>query len=140
MDSRVDSAQTSLERIRSLLSRANKLGAVIRLESVLADRQADLEALQARQRTLAGQTTMATLRVELAPTTRSDPPGKDDDLRGFTAGIAQGWDALREVVMGASTVLGVLLPFATVAAVALIPVALLRRRHGNGPAVSPPSP
>ena len=130
VDSRVQSARTALDRVRTLLGRANKLGAVIQLEGVIADRQADLEALQARQRALADQTELATLRLELRqPATAGRQPV--DDVRGFTAGIAAGWDGLRELVVGTSTAVGVVLPFALVGAVVLLPLMLWRRRRGG---------
>ncbi|CAN5681939.1 hypothetical protein BH24ACT11_BH24ACT11_18590 [soil metagenome] len=130
VDSRVQSARTALDRVRTLLGRANKLGAVIQLEGVIADRQADLEALQARQRALADQTELATLRLELRqPATAGRQPV--DDVRGFTAGIAAGWDGLREVLVAASTAAGVVLPFALVGAVVLLPLMMWRRRRGG---------
>src|SRR3712207_7297710 len=60
--SRVESARAALERIRALLDRADSLGTVIRLESVLSDRQAELESLLAQQKALAAQTQMSTDR------------------------------------------------------------------------------
>ncbi len=130
VDSRVQSARTALDRVRTLLGRANKLGAVMQLEGVIADRQADLEALQARQRALADQTELATLRLELRqPATAGRQPV--DDVRGFTAGIAAGWDGLREVLVAASTAAGVVLPFALVGAVVLLPLMMWRRRRGG---------
>ncbi|MBA2739474.1 MAG: DUF4349 domain-containing protein [Nocardioidaceae bacterium] len=139
VDSRVESARTALDRIRALLGRANKLGTVIQLEGVLADRQADLEALQAQQRTLAGQTQFATVRLELQRPARPPAASKDDTLRGFTAGVREGWDGLRELVVGVSTVLGVALPFALIGAVVLVPLAVLRRRRAPETPVSPPA-
>lgn len=130
VDSRVQSAGTALDRVRTLLGRANKLGAVIQLEGVIADQPADLEALQARQRALADQTELATLRLELRqPATAGRQPV--DDVRGFTAGIAAGWDGLRELVVRASTAVGVVLPFALVGAVVLLPLMIWRRRRGG---------
>ncbi|MDN5852297.1 MAG: DUF4349 domain-containing protein, partial [Actinomycetia bacterium] len=60
VDSRVDNAEASLRRIRLLLGRAEKLGDVIRLESVLGQREADLESLQARQKSLQQRPSTAT--------------------------------------------------------------------------------
>ena len=140
VDSRVESARAALERVRALLTRAQSLGTVIRLESVLSNRQADLEALIARQRALAGQTSLATIELELrTPPERREPPPPEDEeeLRGFVAGVGEGWDGLREVMVGVGTVVGVVLPFALVGAVVAAPVLVWRRRRGQP--VSPPA-
>lgn len=131
VESRAQSARTALDRVRTLLGRANKLGAIIQLEGVIADRQADLEALQARQRVLADQTQLATLRLELRQPSPAGRQPVDDEVRGFAAGIAAGWGGLRELVVGASTAVGVVLPFALVGAVVLLPLVIWRRRRGG---------
>ncbi len=131
VDSRVQSARTALDRVRILIGRANKLGAVIQLEDVIADRQADLDALQARQRALADQTQLAKLRLELRQPASAGRQPVDDEVRGFAAGIAVGWDGLRELVVGASTAVGVVLPFALVGAVVLLPLMIWRLRRGG---------
>jgi len=138
VDSRVESAQAALIRIRALLDRANSLGSVIRLESELSDRQADLESLLAQQRALAGQTRLATIDLELTTERRPEPkPDEEEEDKGFFAGLAQGWDALRGFLVGLSTAVGVLLPFAAVTAVVLIPVLVRYRRRGWQPAGPP---
>ena len=91
VDSRVESAQAALTRIRALLDRANSLGSVIRLESELSERQADVESLLAQQRTLAGQTRLATIDLELTTERRPEPkPDDEEGDKGFFAGLAQG--------------------------------------------------
>lgn len=128
VDSRVKSAEATLKRVRLLLDRAGSLGDVIRLESVLAKREADLEALQARQRSLAARTSTATidLVVRATPDRKPVSPAKDDD--GFLAGLSAGWDGLRTIGTGLATALGAVLPFAVVIAVAAVPIAVLVRR------------
>lgn len=139
VDSRVESAQAALIRIRALLDRANSLGSVIRLESELSDRQADLESLLAQQRALAGQTRLATIDLELTTQRKPEPkPEEEEEDSGFLTGLEQGWDALRSLLLAVSTALGVLLPFAAVTAVVLIPVLVRYRRRGVQP-LSPPA-
>ena len=139
VDSRVESAQAALSRIRALLDRANSLGSVIRLESELSQRQADLESLLAQQRALAGQTRLATIDVELTTERKPEPkPDEEEVEKGFLAGLAQGWDALRGFLLGLSTVVGALLPFAAVTAVVAIPVLIRYRRRGVQP-IGPPA-
>ncbi|MDT4939209.1 MAG: hypothetical protein QOG80_2880, partial [Pseudonocardiales bacterium] len=66
--SRVTSAKDSIERLRLLFTRAVKLGDIIALESELSQREADLESLQAQQRSLDAQTAMARVTVNLTTT------------------------------------------------------------------------
>ena len=63
IDSRVRSAQRSITTLRRLFDRATALGDIIRLESELAQREADLESLEAQQRALADQTSMSTITM-----------------------------------------------------------------------------
>lgn len=136
VDSRVESARASVERIRSLLSEATTIGEVVRIESELSRREADLESLLAQQRSLANQTALATLSVTvLAPNAVEPPP---EDTTGFLPGLQRGWDALVGVVVVALTTIGVLLPFLVVAALVLGPIAAVwrRRRPSASPAAA----
>lgn len=127
VDSRVQSARASVERIRALLAEASTLGEVVRIESELAQREADLEALLAQQRALADQTAMATLSVTLLAPAATEPPPQDET--GFVPGLQRGWDALVDVVVVALTTIGVLLPFLVVAALVLGPIAAAWRHR-----------
>jgi hypothetical protein len=127
VDSRVKSAQASVERIRALLSEATTIGEVVRIESELARREADLESLLAQQRSLADQTALATLTVTvLAPDAVGPAP---EEETGFLAGLERGWEALVGVVVVALTTFGVLLPFLAVALIILTPIAAAWRRR-----------
>jgi hypothetical protein len=127
VNSRVKSAQASVERIRALLSEATTIGEVVRIESELARREADLESLLAQQRSLADQTEMATLSVTvLAPEAVETTP---EDEEGFVAGLERGWEAFVNVVVVALTTIGVILPFVVVAALIATPLLLAWRRR-----------
>lgn len=132
VDSRVASAQAVLVTFRDRLPQARTIPDVLAIEGEIATRQADLEALQARQRVLADQVSLATLDVTLtqgAPTSivaASDP--------GFRGGLGAGWHALGEFLRVASLVLGAVLPFAVPVAVVAVPVLLLRRRRSRAAA------
>jgi len=115
VESRVRSAEQSISQLRVLFDRATKLGQVITLERELSRRQADLEALQAKQRALEAQTTMSTILVTMR-LTDPDQPAPDDEQAGFVSGVEQGWDAFVGFVVGASHAVGLLLPFAALAA------------------------
>lgn len=126
---RVESAERSIAQLQRLFSRATDVGDVIALESELSQRQAQLESLQARQRSLGRQTSFSTIHVSVA---RRDPgrhPGEDDPA-GFLDGLASGWSGLVAFVRGVAHVLGLVLPFGALATLIGLPTwLLLRRRH-----------
>jgi len=126
VDSRVGSAEAVLTTFRDRLPQATSIPDVLALEGEIARRQADLEALQARQRVLADQVALATVEVAL---TRTDAPAAavvSDG--GFTGGLATGWAALGTLLGAAAVVLGVVLPFLLPAALVAGAVVLVRRR------------
>ncbi|MDQ3164726.1 MAG: DUF4349 domain-containing protein [Actinomycetota bacterium] len=129
VDSRVASAKAALDRIRLLLNRADSLGTVIRLESVLSNRQSELESLLAQQRSLASQTQLSTIEVNLSvPRPPVEEPKQEEDERGFVAGLSKGWNAFSSMVVGLATAAGALLPFALLLVILGIPALLLLRR------------
>ncbi len=128
VDSRVASARAALERIRLLLDRADSLGTVIRLESVLSDRQSELESLLAQQKALASQTQMSTIDVALSVPRPATAPEEEPAERGFVAGLSKGWDAFTTMVLGIATAVGALLPFAVLLVLIGVPAWLLFRR------------
>lgn len=140
VDSRVATQEASLARLRRFLEQATDVDDMIRVESEIATRQAELESLKAQQKYLRDNTTMSTITVRLR-TPAAPPPAQQDDS-GFLAGLEDGWGALGSVLVSAATVVGVLLPFAVTLAVVGVPAWLLlrmlaRRRH---PTSSPAAP
>ncbi|RIQ15762.1 DUF4349 domain-containing protein [Jiangella rhizosphaerae] len=138
--SRIESQRASIARIRALLAEATQLADVVSIESELAGREADLDALLSRQEQLAGLTSMATVTLHLYRTDEAPPPEKDDD-GGFLAGLAGGWDAFLTVGGGFLTALGAVLPFAALAALIGVPAwQVAKRRRGQRAAPLPDSP
>ena len=137
IDSRVESARAALDRIRALMDRATTLGTVIRLEGVLSNRQADLEALLAQQSALAGQTELGTLEVNVSGRAATVPAERKDETRGFLEGLQAGWDGLSEAFVIASTGLGAVLPFAVLVALLGIPALVWRRRRVTSQPATP---
>jgi hypothetical protein len=127
VESRVKSARASVSRIRVLLDQANTLGEVVRIESQLARREADLESLLATQRSLADQTALATLTVTALGAEAVALPAPDKE--GFLAGLERGWNAFVDVLVVALTLIGLLLPFAVAAALILVPAWFVWRRR-----------
>ncbi len=139
VDSRIRTQEVSLDRLRGFLGDATDVNAMIRLESEIARREADLASLRAQQEYLADQTSLAT--VSLTMTRDHGDPAPDDDAlddAGFVAGLRNGWEALVSVLVVGATVVGAVLPFAFVLAVLGIPLwAWLRRRPVPVPASNP---
>jgi hypothetical protein len=129
VNSRVESAKASIAQLRRLFDRATALGQVIRLERELSQREADLESLQAQQRSLTAQTTMSTILVAITlPPTVSTPPPTDDHQAGFVSGIKKGWDALVTFVVATSHALGLVLPLGALTLALGLALWLLIRR------------
>ncbi|MFB4308962.1 DUF4349 domain-containing protein [Actinomadura sp. GTD37] len=126
VDARVRSAKAALESFRKLLDRANSVGEVINVEQEIAEREADLEALQARQNSLKHRTQYATVTLTLS--TKAAAPKEDEERGGFVGGLQNGWDAFTAFVGGLAAVLGWLLPFLVAGAAIGYPLFAFRRR------------
>lgn len=115
LDARLRTQQVSLQRLRGLFARAGTLSEITALEQALTAREAELESTQAQRKALAGQVDDATVTLDVlgaADTVRAAAPG------GFGPGLRAGWSALGGTVRVGSTVIGALLPFLPIAAVA----------------------
>jgi hypothetical protein len=128
VNSRVKSAQESIDQLRLLFSRATRLGDVITLERELSQRQADLEALQAQQRSLDAQTTMSTIMVSIGTPDVVAQVKKDEDQAGFVSGIKKGWDGMVTFVVGTAHAVGLVLPLGSLLIVIGLAVWVLVRR------------
>jgi len=109
--SRVASAQAAIAQLRLLLARAGSVSSLLMVQDQINTQESNLEALQSQQRALAHETTYGTVSVLLV--SRPPPPAARPVkiAGGFTAGLASGWRALREVTSWLLTGLGALLPF-----------------------------
>ncbi|WP_399890921.1 DUF4349 domain-containing protein [Streptomyces sp. BBFR51] len=143
VDSRVKSQRASVARVRELMDRATKLSDVVALEGELSTRQAELEALLARQAALKDRTSLATITLSLSETpVKRVEKKKEDEDPGFTDALAGGWDAFVTMLRWVAVVLGAVLPFAAVAALlALLWLRVVRPRLPHRPAAAPaPAP
>ncbi|MEU6779734.1 DUF4349 domain-containing protein [Nonomuraea angiospora] len=140
VNSRLKSAQQSLDSLRTLLKKAGTIGQVLQVEREISTREADLESLQAQQKELATQVAMATLTLRLVgPVTEVQDP--EEEPAGFLGGLKAGWKALVSFTKIALTVLGALLPWliASLPLIALV-IYLARRNRVRRPAVPTPPP
>jgi hypothetical protein len=142
VDTRVATQEASLDRLQRFLRQATNVEDMIRIESEIATRQAALESLKAQQKYLSDQTSMSTVTVRLR-TPAAPPPPPPVHEAGFLVGLAEGWDALKAVLVGVATVTGAVLPFLLTLALVVVPLWLLvraatRRRHAPTPEAPTP--
>jgi hypothetical protein len=114
VDSRVKSQRASVDRIRALMARADKLSDVVALEGELSSRQADLEALLARQASLKDRTSLATITLSLSGAPAHTAAG--DGTPGIADAVAGGWHVCVTLLRWILLALGAVLPFAAFAA------------------------
>lgn len=127
---RIATQRARVESGRKLLAKAKTLSELVELENEVAKRQADLAALEAKQRRLADLTTLSTITVSLVRTEPPPPPAPAKAETGFLAGLKSGWTGLLATVTVLLTVLGVLLPWlVTFGVPVLLVVWLVRRRR-----------
>lgn len=127
--SRLATQRRSVARVRALLDSATSLTDVVRLESELSKREADLESLDARRRALAGSVAMATVTLDL----RADPAHAVVGGVGFGDGLRGGWKAFTATARVSAATLGAVLPFLPLLLVAGWLALRLRRRAAATP-------
>ncbi len=131
---RIRAQRKSVGRIETLLARAESIEQIVAIESQLASRQADLDALESRQRWLADQTAMSTVTVYIEQPVVHHERTKDEEADGFLGGLTRGWDALAEGAGAVLVVVGFLVPWLVLIALLAVPARLLLRRRTRGPA------
>ncbi|MCW2770686.1 MAG: hypothetical protein JWR27_2119 [Aeromicrobium sp.] len=125
LDARIDALQLSIGRLGKILAAAGSSAEVVKAEDALTQRQEQLESLQAQRKAVTDQMALSTLSINLSqrPAVDSVEPG------GFTGGLRDGWNALVSTVNRTVEIVGVLLPWALIAAVLVgIGRLVLRRR------------
>ncbi|MXW62002.1 MAG: DUF4349 domain-containing protein [Acidimicrobiaceae bacterium] len=79
LESRITTAELSVERVRTLISSASDVKGIVELEQQLLERETILEQLKGRLRTLQNQVSLATITVTITEQ-RPDIPLADIDL------------------------------------------------------------
>jgi Domain of unknown function (DUF4349) len=131
VNSREAAAQDSLTRLRQLFQHAGNVADLATVENEIAQREADLESLEAQQRTFTQQVAQATITVNLVATPKVAPlvaPVKKAHVVGFVRGLRGGWHAFTRTVTGITTAVGALLPFLVVLFVLGLAALIVRRR------------
>lgn len=107
IDARVEALQTSVDRLTSMLATANDVDTLLSIETTLTQRESDLESMQAQQRAIGDQVSLATITITLI--SEADAP-KHAPVN-FLTGLSAGWGSFVAFVSGAVVVFGVLLPW-----------------------------
>jgi len=143
-ESRIATAQASVDRVRALLDGATNLDDVVKIENELTQRETTLEQLLASQRNVTDRVQLATLTIVLTPA----PPAPviapvklrgDADRSSVGHALRSGWNAFVRVVHGIVVVLAYLAPLlglALIGGVGALGVSRLQRRRPNSVAVS----
>lgn len=132
LEAKISTLRDSTDRIQDLLADAKDIKDIITLEDELASRQAELQSLEAQQRGLDDQVSMSTIDLSL---TTEPVVIVDDSPQTFWDGVVSGWNGLVSFVSGALVVLGVLLPWAVLAALITVGVVVAvraRRSRADG--------
>ena len=129
LDARIGALTASITRLRELLDQTDTVADLVAVETELANRQAELDALTAQRDYLADQVAMSTVTITLMPTVQAG----GTQAPGFLAGLQNGIAALGASIGIAITALGFLLPFLLILAVIAIPVAWVLVRRARRP-------
>lgn len=130
---RIETLEASITRLRGLMEDATGIEDIVALERELAEREADLDALQALAESLENDVARSSITITLHEVDPLEPLDEPEQAStGFTAGLKSGWEAFLSGVTFVLTALGALLPFAIVAAIIAAPVLWWRRRRSAG--------
>lgn len=132
LESRIRTAEVSVDRLREFLEGATTTSDVRELEAELVSRETELEQRRGELRAVNSRVSLSTIVATLVPAPEDGPVVADDDDSppGFAEALGGGWDAFRRI--GSGLVVGLLaaLPFLGVAAaIAGVAVTGFRRRH-----------
>lgn len=135
VESRITTMQTSIDRLRSLMAKAESVADIITIESELTWREADLESLQSRRAALADHVALSTITVTVDAVTSDEVAPDEPERNAFLRGLQAGWDGLMTMGRGAAALIGAVVPFLPL--VALVGLGLwwllraARRRAGR---------
>src|SRR3546814_11098258 len=122
-----DLQEKSLKRIEVLLAQADDIAQIVRIESELSTRQANLDSLKQQQTWLKDQTSMSTITVNIAHTSAPEEK-EDEETSAFLGGMIEGWDALSTLGNTMTGTFGALLTFPVMALLLWWPSRMMWRR------------
>lgn len=106
LEARIGTLQESITRLRALQQDATSVADLVAVETELANRQAELESLQARRDYLSRQVDMSTVYISIDQ--RDVGPGVSPD---FLGGLENGWNSFLALTAGLITALGFVIPY-----------------------------
>lgn len=139
LDARIKALQTSVDRLLGIMRDAKDPDALIKAESALSERQADLDSLRAQRQALGDQIDYSTVDVTFIAQDIGGPA--PTEYRGFFGQIERGWDTLVSVAGNLVLLFALVLPWLAVLAVAgaiiYVIVRVTKTRQSPAP---PPQP
>lgn len=108
LEARISSLETSITRFKELITSATNASDLIAAESALAERQAELDSLNAQMKYLSQQVEMSAIYVSMYL------PEYLNTIKpiGFIQGIEKGFYAMLNFVINLTSLLGLILPWA----------------------------
>lgn len=134
VEARIRAQRKSVSRIEALLARAESLEQIVTIESQLSSRQAELDALLARQTYLADQTSQSTISIYIEQPRGDREDEEEETADGFLGGLQDGWDSFVSGFGAVLTVVGFCLPWLALMLLIGIPTRVLLRRRGRATA------
>jgi hypothetical protein len=139
LDTRILSAQASVDRVRAIMEKTTDLNQLVQLEADLAQRQLMLEQLLAQRDNTVDRAALSTLTVELRR-----PPVVDTIVEEVTAepdeeltvgkAFSKGWDGFVTALTAVLVFIGLTAPFLGVALVLFLVLRAVMRRMPRPPA------
>jgi len=137
VDSQVTSDEAAIAQLRSLLTHAGSVDQLLDVQNQINSEEGQLEAMQAQQKALDGETAYATVTVTIAgPQAPTPKPRKSPPPPGLASGASGGWHAFRLTVDWLLAVIGAVAPFAGALAVLAALAWWIRRRLRRAPATT----
>lgn len=146
LESRLKTAETSLERTRGLLDRATSITDIVTLEREVASRETTVEQIRGQLRVLRAQVAAATLTLTIGERLKETKPAPSKNIPSVVDGFRTGGVALINTLKVAALVLAAVAPWAALVLVLWWIVRLVvravaprvaRRRDRRDPPVGP---
>ena len=107
LDARIKALQVSVDRLSDLMAKADSTNELIRAESALTQRQAELDSLVSQRKGLTDRVSLSSIEINITAKSSASSPSAS----GFRGGFVDGWNALVSTFEGAVHGFGVILPW-----------------------------
>ncbi|MCL2653347.1 MAG: DUF4349 domain-containing protein [Propionibacteriaceae bacterium] len=122
-DSRIATMRASIARLQELISRSGSVSDIAAVEAQLTQREADLEALLAVQKSLSQRVATATIDVSVST------KASGQQTSGVGSVFLDAWHALGTAASYLLIFVASVLPWAAVAALVVVPIVVVRRKR-----------